>query len=269
MKAELYNPFKGKMTFEISSPKCSLPAHRSILGQAGEKSHHLFGRVTDFRGRAIQGYVIVNPSEGKIGTKCRKDGSYHLYLPGGRHESIAAFALDYGRKTLESWAWNIFLDRKQLLNFRIGRLEIYRMHAWRAERTLNISFRPMSLTKILQAVKEGKNELEACAKKYSPQLRKEDVKIFINYQECRPKLLISYPEYIATLRKKTITIPAYLAQVELNDRSSTGPRTPKSLGLLRNISPVKSKTEVKLFIRHKIFQNNKIILEEGEGITWI
>jgi hypothetical protein len=148
------------------------------------------GRVTDFEGRPIGGATIEvknsrfdNAAEGVSD----KDGRYSLTVPKGTYMALAAVK-DYRVKSLEYWAWTVPAERDIEINPRFDRLEVYGINAWRPQggyASYQIYFRPMSLTRTMNAVMEA-GGMENLGKlpviDIAPELTVDDIQVAIDGQ---------------------------------------------------------------------------------------
>lgn len=118
------------------------------------------GAVTDFEGRPIEGaQILLKDDRFRDAASTHSDaaGRYVLNPPKGRYTALLAVK-DYQTKHLEYWAWNVPADRDLEVNPRFDRLELYGVQAWRppgAYPSVQIYFRPMSLTRVKKAVEEA------------------------------------------------------------------------------------------------------------------
>ena len=150
----------------------------------------IFGRVTDFDGRPIQGAMVElknsrfdNAAEGVSD----KDGRYSLTAPKGIYMALAAVK-DYQVKSLEYWAWSVPAERDLEINPRFDRLEVYGINAWRTQGgypSYQICFRPMSLTRTVKKVTEAggmENLSKLPVMDIAPELAVDDIQVTIDGQ---------------------------------------------------------------------------------------
>lgn len=148
----------------------------------------VFGRVTDFEGRPIDGASVFikdarfnNVAE----TISDSSGRYSVEVPKGRHLALLAVK-DYQVRFLEYWAWNVPAVRDLEINPRIDRLEVYAINAWRpqgAYPSYQIYFRPMGLTAVTEQIMEA-GSMEEFNKlpllDIAPELSRNDIEVTID-----------------------------------------------------------------------------------------
>ena len=185
----------------------------------------VFGRVTDFEGRPIEGAVIElknsrfdNAAEGVSD----KDGRYSLTAPKGTYMALAAVK-DYRVKSLEYWAWTVPADRDLEINPRFDRLEVYGINAWRPQggyASYQIYFRPMSLTRTVKKVTEA-GGMENLGKlpviDIAPELAADDIQVTIDGQPVKVLQVIKVREASGPGQY----LFGYLIQVPLPERKPT------------------------------------------------
>ena len=155
-----------------------------------EEMVRVFGRVTDFEGRPIQGATIElknshfrNAAE----STSDKDGRYSFIAPKGIYMALAAVK-DYQVKSLEYWAWNVPAEQDLEINPRFDRLEVYAINAWRpqgAYPSYLICFRPMSLTRTIKKFVEagGMDNLQKLpVMDIAPELTADDIQVAVDGQ---------------------------------------------------------------------------------------
>jgi len=200
----------GKINVRISSSKGN--REKTVVC----KYWKLYGKITDFEGRPLKGFVKVYPDafENEVGIWSDAGGSYEIYLPERTYNCFYINDGRYKRNTLEGWAWHIIMDSHQKMDFKIGTGEVYTLNVWASNggfATYLVSFRPMVLF-------TGKKEEEYTTKingnKYqvyniAPDLQPNDVKITINGKVTE---ILSMQPYFETGKKSAMK--AYLFQVQ-------------------------------------------------------
>lgn len=148
----------------------------------------IFGRVTDFKGQAIEG-ATVELKDSRFSDVARTnsgpDGRYSLVIPKGHYMALTAVK-GYQVRSLGYWAWNVPADRDIEIDPRFDRLEVYALNAWRpqgAYPSYQIYFRPMSLVKTAATVMkaegmEGLNKLPLID--ISPDLEAGDIEVKVD-----------------------------------------------------------------------------------------
>ena len=150
----------------------------------------IFGRVTDFKGQAIE-EATVELKDARFSnvatTNSGPDGRYSLVIPKGQYMALTAVK-GYQVQSLEYWAWNVPADRDLEINPRFDRLEVYAINAWRpqgAYPSYQIYFRPMSLSAVVKKVTEAggmENFRKLPVMDIAPELGKKDIMVSIDGQ---------------------------------------------------------------------------------------
>lgn len=198
--------------------------------------HKLYGKVTDFEGRAFEGFIVVCPegflNVNGIGVLCNSSGNYQIELPERTYNCIVATDESYGIKTLEVWAWHIIMDNDQQLDFKVGTGEVYNLNVWTTNGSYNtyyVSFRPMmfSLTNIKEKeyphyfVTLNKNQFQVADD--SPPLEpNKDIKVKVNGKEAK---IISLQKFYQTGELDKPAHVVYVAQISRKGLSRTGKQT--------------------------------------------
>jgi hypothetical protein len=148
----------------------------------------IYGRVTDFEGRPIEGAAVELKAasfQNVAAVKSGADGSYSLAVKQGTYMALTAVK-DYRTKHLEYWAWNVPAFSEVRIDPRFDRLEVYALNAWRpqgAYPSYQLYFRPMSLMKTGAAVIKA-GALEGLAKlpliDIAPELTAADIEVKVN-----------------------------------------------------------------------------------------
>ena len=148
----------------------------------------VFGRVTDFDGRPIEG-ASVELKNSRFDNAAQaltdKDGRYSLAAPKGVYMALTAVK-DYRVKSLEYWAWSVPAEKDIEINPRFDRLEVYGLNAWSVQGgypSLMIYFRPMSLIRTGRVVADagGMEKLgELPVLDIAPELEPGDIQVTID-----------------------------------------------------------------------------------------
>jgi len=186
----------------------------------------IFGRVSDFQGRAIEG-ATVELKDARFANKASatsgRDGSYALVVPQGHYLALAAVK-GYQVQSLEYWAWNVPADRDLEINPRFDRLEVYAINAWRPQGAFpsyQIYFRPMSLSAAGKRIAEA-GGLEQFQKlpvmDIAPELGKKDITVAIDGENVKILELNKVREAAGTGQ----SMFGYLIQVGLPEKKADG-----------------------------------------------
>lgn len=206
---------------------------KSVKERVRLVSHQLFGRITDFDGDPIKGYVVVNTGFVQNGrsvatAKSDKDGYYEISLPQRRYHSIFACDENYGRSKLESWAWNIFIDKDAKLDFRIGEIELYRMTSGVSpERTVIADFVPMSIhctvKRIMEDYAKGMRKPElGSGSRYYPSLDKQDLEVFVDSTKAKVLTLNQRFQSLGDYDMSDYSRPAWTIEAKLPQNITSG-----------------------------------------------
>ncbi|UCC41014.1 MAG: hypothetical protein JSV96_06165 [Candidatus Aminicenantes bacterium] len=191
--------------------------------------HKLFGRLTDFEGDPVEGFVFVCPdafARSKLGVITDKNGNYEVVLPERTYNSIIANTAQYGISRLEAWAWHIIIDGEQQLDFKIGNGEVYNLNVWANtyKRSYLISFRPMEL---FLGMKNENTTVHLNGRDFQigvwiSELEISDVQVTINGKDAE---ILSFQKYYETQSSNAGCI-AYIIQVKRSDEHGfTGKQT--------------------------------------------
>lgn len=162
----------------------------AVAGEA-EGTVTISGRVTDFKGAAIEGAMVAlkdDRFDDVAAAQTGADGRYSLTVPAGHYMALIAVK-DYQVKSLEFWAWSVPAVRDLEIDPRFDRLEVYALNAWRpqgAYPSYQIYFRPMSLSRVGRLIM-AEGGLENLSKlpvvDIAPPLDKDDIEISIDGQD--------------------------------------------------------------------------------------
>ncbi|OFI05045.1 hypothetical protein CLOACE_19190 [Clostridium acetireducens DSM 10703] len=140
----------------------------------------LYGTVKYFNGNAVKNPIIHCTNSGimAIGDE---EGNFELILS-SKETQIGVFDKSYSKETLESWIYNVNLNKDTKLDIKIGKAEVYGINVWHQYTSDYMHFIPMSLTKVNEAIKNGaKDELEIASYiDKLPKLNKKDIKVYSN-----------------------------------------------------------------------------------------
>ena len=193
------------------------------------------GKSTNFDGTPRKDYVFVNDSgfETDYVSQCDDNGRYQMVLPKRAYNALLILNETYAEETVETWALNFNAYKDMEINFKVGGLELYNLHAWPnngGAPTLFVSFRAMSIHRLnlMDLDQDGKfSEQEVKAAKMmlslpefnenpfvglTPGLDKDKVKVFLDGKEASVVSLQTYPEYAGGKGEPQFTT-AYLVQV--------------------------------------------------------
>ena len=90
------------------------------------------GKSTNFDGTPRKDYVFVNDSgfETDYVSQCDENGRYQMVLPKRAYNALLILNETYAEETVETWAWNFNAYKDMEINFKVGGLELYNLHAW-------------------------------------------------------------------------------------------------------------------------------------------
>lgn len=200
----------------------------------------LYGRVTYFDGTPVKNPIALTNNDIKV--IGNEEGYYEICLA-EKEEYIAIFNEDYSKETLECWLYDVNLIEDMELDVRIDKFEIYRLHGWYAEHSINIHFVPMSLTKVLENMKYINNESSKNDDIW-PQVSEEDIKVYIGNIEQKIVAFKEVEDFLYYEDNGKTSRPAYLISVARETM----------------VSDI-----IKVVISNKTLKDNKEIIEKGES----
>jgi hypothetical protein len=113
------------------------------------------GRIDYADGLSRPAYIQLIPhtfGNGTLMIPVRADGTFEAEVPARTYAVLNANSAGYAYDALERWGWEFDLTRDRKETFRIGRTELYGMHASQmvgGGGTVFVTFRPTSLTRFL------------------------------------------------------------------------------------------------------------------------
>ena len=234
-KVELSAPLKNPKKFEIK-------IGNDFSQKIPVELKRLYGKVTYFGGKPVLNPIIVTTNISAVGDK---EGNFEIYLF-GKVKNILIFEKNYSKSTLECYLWDVNLKKDTRLDIKIDKLEVYRLHAWEGEMSLYLHFIPMSVTRVAESDKEfaGDEYKLATSQDIWPDLKKEEVKVFIDDTEVPILTFAEHADYLFQKDGENITRPGYLLSVPKEN--------------------FKGKI-IKIQIQDTVIINNKKLIEKGEG----
>jgi hypothetical protein len=231
----------------------------------------IHGKSTNFDGTPRKDFILVKDCgfEDVYVGQCREDGRYEMILP---KRTYNAFIIDdetYDYQTLENWIWNFTAYKNMELNFQVGSLEVYNLHAWPnngGASTMFFSFRPMSLYRGNSMDKNKDYEVSDEEKEkgryaiteddfkdnpytgLAPVLDMNEVRVFFDEKELEVISVQPYLEYIPSKKGEERYITAYIVQA-LRGKNRVTP----------------GRHYVRVVIQDELEYEGKTILEKGEA----
>gem|GEM_PF-2916666 len=218
------------------------------------EQHRLYGRVTDFEGRPVQAYVMINSNKfrGVGGVKTDAEGCFEIMLPERKYQQIFICDGNYGRSKLEFYGWNLYLDKDVELNARFDKIEIYRMAVGvTPERTVIIDFVPMDIFHTVQRISQDlkkKVSIDYSSSKYYPPLSISDIEVFIDDSKAELWTLHKRKHLLADYGLKNKTRPAYTLEAKIPSQIRAGKHT------------------LRVLIHKEIDENGRTLEEWGESV---
>ncbi len=200
----------------------------------------LYGRVTYFDGTPVKNPMVLTNSDIKVVGD--EEGYYEVCLA-EKEEYIAIFNKDYSKEALECWLYDVNLIEDMELDVRIDKFEIYRLHGWYGEHSVNIHFIPMSLTKVLESMKYISDESYENNDIW-PEVSEENIKVYIGDIEQKIVAFKEVEDFLYYEDKGKTSRPAYLISVA-------------SETMVNDV--------IKVVINNKALKDNKEIIEKGES----
>jgi len=239
------NQFNEKFELESlleNQGEITVKIGKSFIKRIPFKLNRIYGKVTYFDGTPVSKPIIITDKMMAIG---EKNGNFEIFL-NKRENYIGILDKNYSKTTLESWLYDINLNRNLKLNIKLGKLEVYEIGAWKGTMAMYIHFIPMSLTRSLKFIKTKENK--KCFlndPRIWPILRKNDVKVFINEKKVSLSTFDKYNDFIGGYTgNKNDTRPGYILGISNKNWKD---------GIIR------------IEIKHKFRLGKKEILEKGEG----
>lgn len=186
------------------------------------------GRVKYLDGVWRPTYIDLIPVDfhapGRVMVPVRDDGRFDAAVPARIYAVMNVNGTGYAYETMERWAWdyNLLEDRED--TFTIGRTELYGMHAFDVKSpspTVFVTFRPTALSRVLRfdADQDGRVEgeerkaMEAAMRDsptvIGPELRVEDVKVWLNGAEQQIVQFDRIPEYNGSIWQVQYLVQIY------------------------------------------------------------
>ncbi|WP_454052782.1 hypothetical protein [Clostridium sp. Marseille-Q7071] len=200
----------------------------------------LYGRVTYFDGIPVKNPMVLTNSDIKVVGD--EEGYYEVCLA-EKEEYIAIFNKDYSKEALECWLYDVNLIEDMELDVRIDKFEIYRLHGWYGEHSVNIHFIPMSLTKVLESMKYISDESYENNDIW-PEVSEENIKVYIGDIEQKIVAFKEVKDFLYYEDKGKTSRPAYLISVARET-------------MVNDV--------IKVVINNKALKDNKEIIEKGES----
>ncbi|ARC83878.1 hypothetical protein U732_381 [Clostridium argentinense CDC 2741] len=200
----------------------------------------LYGRVTYFDGTPVKNPIALTNNDIKV--IGNEEGYYEICLA-EKEEYIAIFNEDYSKEALECWLYDVNLIEDMELNVSIDKFEIYRLHGWYGEHSVNIHFVPMSLTKVLENMKYISNESSKNDDIW-PQVSEEDIKVYIGNIEQKIVAFKEVEDFLYYENNGKTSRQAYLISIAKET-------------IVNDV--------IKVVISNKTLKDNKEIIEKGES----
>jgi hypothetical protein len=155
------------------------------------------GKVTDFSGKPVVSAMIeakTTAFEMKYHAYTDKSGNYSMVVEEGKYIGVSCVRMaDYGKSSLEFWAWNVPAYDNMTINMRYDKLEVYGLNAFRiqgAHRGYTIYCRPMSLTRYLECERNPSQPMNI-----APNPDKVRVEVTINGSTAKVNMVEKVKEY--------------------------------------------------------------------------
>ena len=192
----------------------------------------IFGKITDFDGNPFPAAVIVNNRHefrNEWGVWSDKDGNYSIQLPKTECNSMLVLDDTYGKTSLEAWCWKMIIDRDEKFDFKVGNGEVYSLDVWTSNGgfpNLMIYFRPM----VLPSITSKEHTAQINSKEYKvmdirPELRLDDIKVWLNGKELDKISLQMIYETGDLGEQGHMAMPAYVMQVKTVQGGAKGKQT--------------------------------------------
>lgn len=184
----------------------------------------LHGTVRYFDGRPVARPVIHGT--GDVCAVGDEKGNFEIVL-WDKVRGIGVFASDYSKNSLECWLYDVSLREDMRLDIRIGKFEVYRLHAWLGDRCIYMHFIPVSFTKTSEGlsayVKEKKAVTDTVAMTLAkdpdvwnqlwPRLAEDNVRVFLGNEEVSILTFKECDDYCFEVEGKNVSRPCYVLSV--------------------------------------------------------
>lgn len=198
------------------------------------------GRATYFDGIPVKNPIALTNNDIKV--IGNEEGYYEICLA-EKEEYIAIFNKDYSKEALECWLYDVNLIEDVELDVRIDKFEIYGLHGWYGEHSVNIHFVPISLTKVLENMKYVSEESDKNNNIWT-EVSEEDIKIYIGEVEQKIVAFREVEDFLCYEDKGKISRSAYLISIAKET-------------MVNDV--------IKVVISNKTLKDNKEIIEKGES----
>lgn len=218
------------------------------------------GVVTDFDEKppGKKAYVLFERGEYNdfvLGVETDEVGRYQTRVPQGYYHTIWAVCEDFGHDSLERYAHHVTIDADVKLNFRIHRLEIYRLTAAvTTERTLLADFTLFTVHYTLDKFLAAKEQNKALTLRdtvhdlnFYPELSEKNVRLFVDNE---PVDILHIGQRFATLKphgELTRLRPYWTIEADIPKNLSRGRHT------------------LKVVIKVSATNQGRLIYEQGEA----
>ena len=202
------------------------------IAQNDKDSVTISGQITDYNQQPIDSCSVFwqNCKFQSIAEAITdKDGFYSIRIPKGKYQSMAAIRMNTypnssslnvtpNEQRLEFWGWDFIAEKDTVYDYQYHRMEVYGIRVFQipgAAQTYQIYFRPMSLTRIQDWIRNG----QPGEGNWAPHSDSLQAIVRINGDETPILMQQEIKEYFAPGKWSN----AYLLTVEIPQKKSTNP----------------------------------------------
>ncbi|WP_373599771.1 hypothetical protein [Paraclostridium bifermentans] len=208
---------KFSIKFDLESPLDKTDAIKVILDEEEYifdiKLRKIYGTVRYINEKPVKNPIIscTNSNIISIGDE---DGNFEILLS-DKEESIGIFDHRYSKDMLETWIYNVDLDKDVKLDIHIDKCEVYGIRSFKQYCSYYMNFIPMSIDRVNYVENKGlKSEVEiAIDEDFSPKLRVEDVEVYCNNKKLEIVSFTEVKDFLGNIEGKNRYRNGYILAV--------------------------------------------------------
>lgn len=208
---------KFSIKFDLESPLDKTDSIKVLLDEEEYifdiKLRKIYGTVKYINKEPVKNPIIscTNSNIISIGDE---DGNFQVLLS-DKEESIGIFDHRYSKDMLETWIYNVDLDKDIKLDIHIDKCEVYGIRSFKQECSYYINFIPMSIDRVNYVENKGlKSEVEIVIDEdFSPKLRVEDVEVYCNNKKLEIVSFTEVKDFLGNIEGKNRYRNGYILAV--------------------------------------------------------